>query len=164
MLFFPNLLQKKIYTKMMRFVALTLLLLTPFLAQAQQPVKDYKGHILTSSGQIQQNGITVGTVSKEGIIQDAKGKKIAFLKADGTMVDANGKLLGRMAKDGMSFYNETGGLVFTLKDRPDDTCDLIDAKGNVVGNVHDSLKGSACALHCFQAGMKNKPDHSKMKH
>lgn len=143
---------------------LTVLLLVPAVVLAQQPAKDYKGHILTKQGQIQANGITVGTISKEGIIQDAQGKKIAFLKSDGTMVDASGKLLGRMAKDGMSYYNETGGLVFTLKDKPDETCDLIDAKGVVVGNVHDSMKGNACALHCFQAQMKTKADHSKMKH
>lgn len=144
--------------------ALLTAVLIPLGSQAQQPAKDYKGHTLTSKGQIQANGVTVGTVSKEGIIQDAKGQKIAFLKADGTMVDAKGRLLGRMAKDGMSYYDETGGLVFTLSDKPGETCDLLDAKGNLVGNVHDSMKGSACAVHCFQSQMKDKPDHSKMKH
>lgn len=148
---------------MKNYLLFLLMLCLPFGLIAQQPVKDYKGHILTSQGQIQANGVTVGTVSKEGIIRDAKGKDIAFQRADGTLEDANGKSLGRMAKDGMSYYDENGALVFTLKDKPGDTCDLVDAKGNVVGNVHDSMKGNACAIHCFQTQMTTKPDHSKMK-
>ncbi len=48
--------------------------------------------------------------------------------------------------------NANGDLMFTIKDNADNTCDIFDAKGNKIGNVHDSYKGSACALHCFQAG------------
>lgn len=27
---------------------------------------------------------------------------------------------------------------------------FLDAEGKVIGNVHDSYKGVACAIHCFQ--------------
>ncbi len=52
-----------------------------------------------------------------------------------------------------------GELEFTIKDNPDETCDIVDAKGK-----RDSLKGVACALHCFQNGMGKKADGSHMKH
>ena len=55
-------------------------------------------------------------------------------------------------KDGKTYMDANGDLMFTIKDNADDTCDIFDAKGNKIGNVHDSYKGSACALHCFQAG------------
>ncbi|WP_428657480.1 5-fold beta-flower protein [Runella sp.] len=111
-----------------------------------------------------EKGVGVGIVTKDQIIKDANGKKVAFLAADGTLKDANGKTLGKMAKNNSEFYDESGVLVLKIKDNPDETCDIIDVKGNVVGNVHDSLKGVACAVHCFHKDMAKKAEGSHMKH
>lgn len=43
-----------------------------------------------------------------------------------------------------------GDLMFTIKNNPDKTCDIFNAKGKKIGNVHESYKGTACALHCFE--------------
>ncbi len=109
---------------------------------------------INSGGQINDGtGATVGTVSKDRMIMDARGKKIAFVDGQGNLVDAKtGKKMGRMGKDGKTYVDVSGDLMFTIKDNADDTCDIFDAKGNKIGNVHDSHKGTACALHCFQAG------------
>ncbi len=114
---------------------------------------------INASGQIKDgSGKAVGTVSKDQMIMDAKGKKIAFVDSQGNLVDAKtGKKMGKMGKDGKSYMDANGDLMFTIKDNADDTCDIFDAKGKKIGNVHDSYKGTACALHCFQAG------HTHMK-
>lgn len=109
---------------------------------------------INASGQIRDSkGTTIGLVTKDQIIQDTKGQKLAFVDGQGNLVDAKtGKKMGRMGKDGKTYYDADGALMFTIKDNPDETCDIFDAKGNKIGNVHDSYKGTACALHCFQAG------------
>lgn len=109
---------------------------------------------INAAGQIKDGkGTTVGLVTKDRMVQDAKGQKIAFVDGQGNLVDAKtGKKMGRMGKDGKTYMNANGDLMFTIKDSADETCDIVDAKGNKIGNVHDSYKGSACALHCFQAG------------
>ncbi len=127
-----------------------------------QQTKDYKGHVINSKGDIYFDGTKVGSVSKEGLIKDAKGKKIAFINANGTVSDANGKNMGHLGKDGKTYYDANGALVFTTNDVDGETCNILDAKGKVIGNVHDSYKGVACALHCFQNKMEMKTHH-KMK-
>lgn len=129
---------------------------------AQQ--KDYKGHIINSKGDVYFKGEKIGSISKEQIIKDSNGKKIGFLNADGTLSDENGKMLGKLGKDGSKFYNTSNTLVLSVKDKPDETCDILDADGKVIGNVHDSYKGIACSIHCFQSNMKKKADGSHMKH
>ena len=129
------------------------LLLMPLLSIGQSA--NYKQPMtINASEQIKDGkGTTVGLVTKDQMIQDAKGQKIAFVDGQGNLVDAKtGKKLGRMGKDGKTYMNANGDLMFTIKDNADNTCDIFDAKGNKIGNVHDSYKGSACALHCFQAG------------
>ncbi|RDB02775.1 hypothetical protein [Runella aurantiaca] len=41
---------------------------------------------------------------------------------------------------------------------------IIDNKGKVIGYVHDSFKGSACSIHCFQNSMAKNADGSRLKH
>lgn len=110
-------------------------------------------------------GTSVGLVTKDQIIKDHDGHKIAFVDGEGNLVDAKtNKKMGKMGKDGKTYYNSQGQLLFTIKDNPDETCDIVDAKGKVIGNVHDSLKGVACAIHCFNKDMAKKADGSHMKH
>lgn len=128
------------------------LLLMPFLSIGQSA--NYKQPMsINAGGQIKDGtGATVGTVSKDRMVMDATGKKIAFVDGQGNLVDAKtGKKMGRMGKDGKTYMDANGDLMFTIKDNPDNTCDVFDAKGKKIGNVHDSYKGTACALHCFQA-------------
>ena len=107
---------------------------------------------INTNGQVKDaSGATIGLVTKDKIIQDAQGKKIAFVDGQGNLVDAKtGKKMGRIGKDGKTYYNAEGELLFTIKDNADNTCDIFDSKGKKIGNVHDSYKGTACALHCFQ--------------
>lgn len=125
--------------------------LVPALALAQQP--SYKTPIVIGADgkAVDAGGVGVGTVSKDGIIKDHAGHKIAFVDANGNLVDAKtNKKLGKMGKDGKTYYSADGQLMFTIKDNGT-TCDILDANGKKVGNIHASLKANACAIHCFQA-------------
>lgn len=108
---------------------------------------------INAGGQIKDGtGATIGTVSKDRMIMNAEGKKLAFVDGQGNLVDARtGKKMGKMGKDGKTYMDANGDLMFTIKDNAEETCDIFDAKGKKIGNVHDSYKGTACALHCFQA-------------
>lgn len=97
---------------------------------------------------------SVGLVSKEKLIQDAQARKIAFIDGQGNLIDTIRKL-GRMSKDGKTDGNANGDLIFTTKDRPDNTGDISDVRGAKIGNVRDIIearpdRGTTCALHCFQ--------------
>ncbi|CCH03587.1 hypothetical protein FAES_pFAES01095 (plasmid) [Fibrella aestuarina BUZ 2] len=133
------------------FALFALLLGTPSLLSAQSA--NYKHPMsINATGQIKDGtGVTVGSVSKEQMIMDANGKKIAFVDGQGNLVDAKtGKKMGRVGKNSNTYMDANGDLMFTVKDNADNTCDIFNAKGQKIGNVHDSYKGSACALHCFQ--------------
>ena len=121
---------------------------------------DFKGHVIDSKGDIYLDGTKIGAVTKEGTVTDAKGKKLAYLDANGQLLDANGKKLGKMGKDGKTYYDSNGTIMFAIKDNADGTCTIQDASGKVIGNVHSSYKGVACSLHCFQNKMSMK-SHSK---
>ena len=145
-------------TNALFFALCALFLGTPSLLMAQSA--NYKTPMtINAGGQIKDGtGSTVGMVSKEKMIMDAKGKKIAFVDGQGNLIDAKtGKKMGRVGKNSDTYMDANGELMFTVKDNTDNTCDIFDAKGKKIGNVHDSYKGSACALHCFQAG------HTHMK-
>lgn len=142
------------------FVALISFVSTLSFAQA-----DYKHPIkIGKDGNIKDDkGASVGMVTKDQIIKDHQGNKIAFMDKDGNLVDAKtNQKVGKMGKDGKTYYNTKGEVEFTVRDNPDETCDIVDAKGKVVGNVHDSLKGIACAIHCFH--MEKKVAGTHMKH
>lgn len=144
------------------FIALLSIVSTLAFAQAnyKQPFSIGKdGKVMDSKG------TSVGLVTKDQIIKDHDGHKIAFVDGEGNLVDAKtNKKMGKMGKDGKTYYNAQGQLLFTIKDNPDETCDIVDAKGKVIGNVHDSLKSVACAIHCFNKDMAKKTDGSHMKH
>lgn len=137
---------------MKRTLIILLWALSPLMALAQQP--SYKNPIVIGADgkMVDAKGTPVGLVTKEGLIMDHAGHKIAFVDGSGNLVDAKtNKKLGKMGKDGKTYYNANGQLEFTIKDIDGPTCDIFDAKGKKIGNVHDSYKGNACALHCFQA-------------
>lgn len=136
----------------MKTISLLLLMLLGFVfapVNSMAQTRNYK-HI-TQNGEIKdEKGFTIGTVSKDQIIKDSKGQKLAFVDNQGNMVDAKtNKKLGHMGKDRKTYFNSEGELIFNLKEAGS-TCDILDAKGKKIGNVHSSMKGSACALACFQ--------------
>ena len=57
-----------------------------------QQLTDSKGHIIIDArGKIYMEGTKIGSISKDSIVKNAKGQKIAFLRHDGMLEDANGK-------------------------------------------------------------------------
>ena len=147
----------------MKNIQLTFLMLALFLAIPSQlfaQSANYKNPMsISAGGQIKDgSGAMVGTISKDRMIMDANGKKIAFVDGQGNLVNTKtGKKMGRVGKNDATYMDINGDLMYTIKENADETCDIFDAKGRKIGNVHDSYKGSACALHCFQAG------HTHMK-
>lgn len=135
------------------FILASALLLMPLLLFSQSA--NYKQPMtINATGQIKDSkGTVIGLITKDQMINNAEGQKIAFVDGQGNLIDAKtGKKMGRIGKDGKTYMDANGDLMFTMKDNPDETCDIFDAKGNKIGNVHDSIKGAACALHCFQTG------------
>lgn len=130
-------------------------LLTGFVGAFAQS-KNYK-HLIHTGEIKDAKGVTIGMVTKDQIINDSKGQKIAFIDGQGNLIDArSNKKLGRMGKDGKTYYNANGELVFTVQEKGE-TCEIFDASGKKIGDVHSSLKTSACALACFEGGH----DHQK---
>lgn len=122
-----------------------------------------KGRVIDAKGSIWVGATKIGSVSRDSIVRNANGRKIAFVKEGGILVNAKGETLGKMGKDGNTYYNADGALLYTLKENTDtETCNVLDAKGKVIGNVHNNFKGMACTLHCFSNQM-DMVKHQKTK-
>ena len=129
-------------------------------AMAQDANYKHQMMSINKKGEIKKGGVKVGQITKENVVNDAKGNKIAYVDGQGNLVDAKGNLMGRMGKDGKTYHNVNGDLTFSVKDNGE-TCNVFDASGKKIGNIHSSYKGMACVLFCFQNDMDMK-DHSKM--
>lgn len=124
---------------------------------------DSKGRVIDSKGDVYISGTKLGSVTMDSIVKNANGKPMAFLKSGGVLVNSKGRTLGRMGKDGKTYYNADGAVVMKIKENTDtETCDILDANGKVIGNVHNNYKAMACTLHCFSNGMDAKT-HQKNK-
>jgi YHS domain-containing protein len=122
-----------------------------------------KGRVIDSKGDVYIDGTKLGSVTMDSIVKNANGKPMAFLKPGGVLVNSKGRTLGRMGKDGKTYYNANGVVVMTVKENTDsETCQILDAKGKVIGDVHQNYKAMACTLHCFSNGMDAKT-HQKIK-
>ena len=122
---------------------------------AQTITPTSKGRVIDARGSIWVGATKITSVSRDSIVKNEHGKEITFLRSGGILVDVNGKTLGKMGKDGKTYYNYEGTHELYIKDNTDtETCDILDANGKVIGNVYSSFKPMACTLHCF----KNKMD------
>ena len=123
---------------------------------------NYKHQMLSinQKGEIKKGSVKVGQITKDHVINDAKGNKIAYVDGQGNLIDAKGKLMGRMGNDGKTYQNVNGDLVFSVKENGT-SCNIYDASGKKIGNIHSSYKGMACVLFCFQNDM-DMTDHTKM--
>lgn len=113
----------------------------------QFPFVDSKGTIKDKSG------TTLGTVTKDGIIKNHKGEKVAFIDKNGNLVDKDGKILGKAEKNG-NFHNINGEIEYTVKPSKGEQCEVYDKTGKVVASVHNNYKAQAgCVAHCLQTKM-----------
>ena len=148
----------------MKKLSITILFIVGFINQNlfAQAV-DSKGRVIDAQGDVYINGTKLGSVTMDSIVKNANGKPMAFVKSGGVLVNSKGKTLGRMGKDGKTYYNANGAVVYQVKENTDtETCDILDADGKVIGNVHNNYKAMACTLHCFSNGMDAKT-HKKIK-
>lgn len=148
----------------MKKLVIIILFFTGFIGQSvfAQTVNS-KGRVIDAKGDVYVNGTKLGSVTMDSIVKNANGKPMAFLKSGGILVNSKGKTLGKLGKDGQTFYNAEGNAVLKIKDNTDsETCDILDANGKVIGSVHQNYKGMACTVHCFKYGM-NPKTHKKVK-
>ena len=125
---------------------------------------DSKGRVIDAQGDVYIDGTKLGSVTMDSVVRNANGKPMAFLKSGGVLVNAKGKTLGRMGKDGKTYYNANGTVVYQLKENTDtETCDVLDANGKVIGNVHNNYKAMACTLHCYSNNMDAKTHQKRNK-
>ncbi|MBC7486138.1 MAG: DUF3659 domain-containing protein [Cytophagaceae bacterium] len=130
---------------------LGILLASPF-CNAQ----DYKHPygLVDSKGNVTDpDGKHLGSITPEGVINDAAGVQIAHVNAEGNVVDTKtGKVLGHAPKNGNFVYyypeNKKDSLMTT---QPlNGTCEVTDSKGEKVVTVHENYKHiGACAYHCL---------------
>lgn len=139
--------------------ALTVLFFITVSAAYAQVGKSYKAQNISSSGHIlSDKGDTLGLVTPDGLIKTMKGQKIGFIEPDGTVTDKDGKRLGKAEKNG-NYYNINGVLMISVKDTQHPECEVIDQKGQKLGDCHRNYKMSACAISCFN--YEEPTDHKK---
>lgn len=147
----------------MKKLAVVILFLMVFMGHNLAQAIDSKGRVIDSKGDVYIGGTKLGSVTMDSIVKNADGKPMAFLKSGGVLVNSKGKTLGKMGKDGNTYYNANGAVVYKMKNNTDtETCDILDANGKVIGNVHNNYKAMACTLHCFSNKMDAKT-HRKIK-
>jgi len=109
--------------------------------KSQFPVKvDTSGAIMDASG------TTFATISKDSIIKNHQGQRIAFIDRNGNLVDKDGKILGKAAKNG-DFHNSNGEVEFTVKPaKTNGNYDVYDKMGKHVLTVPANYKAQAGSI------------------
>jgi Heavy metal binding domain len=140
--------------KKISFVVIALVSAIQF-SQAQE--LDYKGHRIDASGKVtDKEGKHIGSVSKEGVIKDATGVKVAHVDGTGTLIDAKtGKNLGKVGKNG-NFVPYSSVEAWSATSSENGVCQIKDEAGKVKAVVHETYKNiGACAIHCLTHHMKH---------
>ncbi len=140
--------------KLLKLLPLSVLALALTLnIAAAQNYKNQFPNVDSKGGIKDKSGTTLGTVTKEGIIKNNKGEKVAFTDDKGNLVDNTGKILGKAEKNG-DFHNINGEIEYTVKPSKGEQCEVYDKTGKVVASVHDNYKLQAgCIAHCLQTKM-----------
>ena len=116
---------------------------------------------INKKGEIHDHGWNkLGFITKDNIMKNNKGKTIYFIDWNGNVIDSNGKKLG-MAKKNGSYYNIKGENVLNVGKTQKEKCEILDAKGHVMGSVHENYKLHACAAHCLLLEQKINNEKSK---
>ncbi|MGN6645008.1 MAG: 5-fold beta-flower protein [Cytophaga sp.] len=99
------------------------------------------------------SGATFATISKDSIIKNSQGEKIAFIDRSGNLVDANGKILGKAAKNG-DFKSIDGQVEYIVKPTADGAyCEVYDKAGKKVLTVPKNYKEQASTMAYIQKQM-----------
>lgn len=141
--------------KLVIMVLAALLPLATTYAQGAGP--NYKHPYLNASGEVlDEKDVIVGIVTKDGIVKNAKGEIVAYIKGT-DVTEAGGKKIGWIGKNGI-LYDDTGAIVFTVDEKSKgERCKIYDPDGKVVAEVHESYKNQACAIHCIFRMKQMKP-------
>ena len=126
------------------------------ISQAQ----NYKAPKIDASGKItDKDGKHMGSVTKDGVIIDAMGMKVAHIDANGTLVDdKTGEKLGKAEKNGnfVPHFAKTPDEGWSISAPLNGTCLVKDKDGNIKAEVHENYKASgACAIHCLTHRMNH---------
>lgn len=142
--------------KTLRQISLTVLAIIFALQIVQAQAVDYKGHRIDASGKVTDtDGKLIGNVTKEGVIGDASGVKVAHVDGNGFLVDEMGKNLGKVGKNGEFVpYSETVG--WSVSAPENGVCLIKDKYGKVQAVVHETYKNiGACTIHCLTNHMRH---------
>ncbi len=130
--------------------------------------QDYKhpyGMVKEDGKVLSPDGKHIGWVTKDGIIKDTMGVKIAQMDAEGTLVDSKtGKKLGKAQKNGnfTPSNSKTPDEKWSVGEPMNGSCEVKDKSGKTVVLVHENYKQyGACAYHCLT--MKKEHKDMKMK-
>ncbi len=140
--------------KTIRFIifAACTLFITGINASAQN-YKDQFPQMDTTGAIKDASGTTFATISKDSIIKNSKGEKIAFIDRSGNLVDVNGKILGKAAKNG-EFKSIDGQVEYTVKPTADGAhCEVFDKTGKKVLTVPKNYKEQASTMAYVQRQM-----------
>ncbi|HSY60572.1 MAG TPA: hypothetical protein VK796_01800 [Cytophaga sp.] len=109
--------------------------------KAQLPVQ------IDSSGVMRNEAGTIyASISKDSIIKDHKGQKIAFIDRNGNLVSKDGKILGKTAKNG-DFHNAKNEVEYTVQpSKNGNTYNVYDNTGKHVLTVPENYKAQAGSL------------------
>ena len=122
------------------------LLFTSMSANAQNYKTQFPSKMDNDGSIKDSSGTTFITISKDSIIKNHLGEKIAFIDRSGNLVDKNGKILGKAAKNG-DFHNVDGQVEFTVKDTKDGAyCEVYDKTGKHVLTVPANYKKQASTM------------------
>jgi hypothetical protein len=137
-----------------------LLMLGVVLAINISEAQNYKAPKINASGKItDKDGKHIGNVTKDGVVSDATGMKIAHIDAEGMLVDdKTGKKLGKAEKNGnfLPHFAKTPDEGWSTSAPMNGTCLVKDKSGNIVAEVHENYKQyGACAIHCLTHHMKH---------
>ncbi len=122
-------------------------------ANTLQAQNAYKHPHLNASGHVlDSTGVKLGWVTKEGIVYNAQGEKVASIK-NNELHDPKGKRMGTIDKNG-TYHNDKGAVVFTIDTNDKgEKCRVYDPQGKVIATVHEGYKNQACAIHCLYTKM-----------
>jgi hypothetical protein len=103
-----------------------------------------------------KEGKHIGSVSKEGVIKDAAGVKVAHLDGTGSLIDTKtGKNLGKVGKN-RNFVPYSSTEARSTSSAEDGVCQIKDKAGSVKVVVHETYKNiGACAIDCLTHHIKH---------
>lgn len=141
---------------MKNFQKLALTILGLVLAITVSNAQDYKhpyGLVNEDGKVLSPEGKQLGWITKEGIIKDSAGVKIAHIDNEGNLVDAKtGKKMGKAQKNGNFVPHDakTPDEGWSVSPPMNGKCEVKNKKGETVVVVHENYKQfGACAYHCL---------------